>query len=529
MGANAADTAGPSAGRREWIGLVVLALPTLLLSLDFSVIYLAVPDLSVDLGADSTQQLWIADIYGFMMAGFLVTMGTVGDRIGRRKLLLIGAVLFGVASILAAFSTSAGMLIAARALMGVSGATLMPSTLALISTMFKNPRQMGVAIAAWMACFMGGMALGPVVGGVLLDSFWWGSVFLLGVPVMVVLLAVGPVLLPESRDPDPGKLDLVSVALSLLAVLPFVYGLKELLKAGFDGLPVVSLVLGAVFAVAFVSRQRKLADPLMDLSLFRDRAFSTALLVGSMIPALQGGTYFLIAQHLQDVEGLSPISAGLWLAPSSAIMIGTILVAPVLARRVRPAYLFCVGLLTAAAGFVVLTRIDGPGQLLELWIGYAIMALGVGLPAGLGTALVLGAAPQEKAGSASAVSEAGNDLGVAMGVAVLGSVCTLVYRGEFAGQVPGGLPPSATAAADNLAAAVPVAGQLPSPQGPELLAAARAAFTTGLNTVAIICSALFVALAVLSAVALRHVPATGTEATDTEPADTAAEQSSRQQ
>src|SRR5215210_4139161 len=222
------------AGRREWVGLVVLALPTLLLSLDLSVLYLALPNLSADLGASATQQLWIIDIYSFMLAGFLVTMGTLGDRIGRRRLLLIGAAAFGAASMLAAYSASAGMLIAARAILGVAGATLMPSTMALIRNMFENPRQMGLALGVWFSCFMGGMALGPLVGGILLERFWWGSAFLLGIPFMALLLAVGPVLLPEYRDESAGRLDLRSVALSLAAILPAIYGLKELARHGWD-------------------------------------------------------------------------------------------------------------------------------------------------------------------------------------------------------------------------------------------------------------------------------------------------------
>jgi len=205
-------TRATRATRREWLGLAVLALPTLLLSLDISVLYLALPQLSIDLGADSTQQLWILDIYSFMLAGFLVTMGTLGDRIGRRRLLLIGAVAFGVTSVLAAYATSPEMLIATRALLGISGATLMPSTMALIRNMFRDPKQMAAAIGIWFACFMGGMTLGPLVGGALLSTFWWGSAFLLGVPFMALLLVTGPVLLPEYRDGTAGRLDLASVA-----------------------------------------------------------------------------------------------------------------------------------------------------------------------------------------------------------------------------------------------------------------------------------------------------------------------------
>src|SRR5262245_6477433 len=246
------------AGRREWIGLAVLALPTLLLSLDMSVLHMAVPHMAADLRPSSTELLWIIDIYGFMIAGFLVTMGTLGDRIGRRKLLMVGGAAFGLGSIAAAFATSPAMLIGARAVLGVAGATLMPSTLALISNMFRDPRQRGTAIAIWMSCFMGGMVVGPVVGGLLLSVAWWGSVFLLGVPVMVLLLIAAPKLLPEYRDEHAGRLDLASVALSLGAILPVVFALKEIAKDGLSLTTVAVLLAGLCVGTAFVRRQRRL-------------------------------------------------------------------------------------------------------------------------------------------------------------------------------------------------------------------------------------------------------------------------------
>ncbi len=269
----------PRAGVREWIGLTVLAFPTLLLALDLSVLYLALPHLSADLGATSTQQLWITDIYGFMVAGFLVTMGTLGDRIGRRKLLLIGGAMFGIVSVLAAYSVSAEMLIAARAMMGIAGATLAPSTLALISNMFLDAKQRGLAIAVWVSCFMGGAAIGPVVGGLMLEWFWWGSVFLLGLPVMGLLLITAPFLLPEYKDTNVGRLDLASVILSLSAILPIIFALKELAKNGVEAMSFIILAVGLFFGVVFVRRQRTLASPLLDLRLFGNRTFSAALII----------------------------------------------------------------------------------------------------------------------------------------------------------------------------------------------------------------------------------------------------------
>jgi MFS transporter, DHA2 family, multidrug resistance protein len=225
-------TAPAQATRREWAGLAVLALPTLLVSVDTFVLLLALPQISEHLHPSSTQLLWISDIYSFLLAGFLVTMGTLGDRIGRRRLLLIGAAAFGLASVLAAYAPNPALLIAARALLGLAGATLSPSTLALIANMFRDPRQRAVAIGVWMACFMSGAAIGPIVGGVLLERFWWGSVFLLAVPVMALLLTAGPLLLPEYRAGGAGGVDLVSVALSLAGILPVVYGITGLARAG---------------------------------------------------------------------------------------------------------------------------------------------------------------------------------------------------------------------------------------------------------------------------------------------------------
>ena len=223
---------GP-AGRKEWTGLAVLALPLLLVSMDVSVLYFAVPFISRDLAPTATQQLWIFDIYGFVLAGLLLTMGSLGDRIGRRKLLLIGAVGFSLASLLAAYSQSAEMLIAARALLGVAGATLMPSTLGLIRNMFHDAKQRSTAIAIWTAVMTSGIAVGPVLSGILLEHFWWGSVFLINIPAMLLLLALGPVLLPEYRRPGSARFDLVSSGLSLATVLPVIYGIKEWAARGF--------------------------------------------------------------------------------------------------------------------------------------------------------------------------------------------------------------------------------------------------------------------------------------------------------
>ncbi|WP_158883404.1 MFS transporter [Amycolatopsis anabasis] len=519
------DTTGPNesaapAGGREWLGLAVLALPTLLLSLDMSVMYLALPHISTDLATTSTETLWVMDIYGFMIAGFLITMGTLGDRIGRRKLLLIGAAAFGVASVLAAYSVSAEMLIATRALLGIAGATLMPSTLALISNMFADPKQRGLAVGVWMSCFMVGWALGPVVGGAMLELFWWGAVFLLGVPVMLVLLAAGPLLLPEYRDPEGGRLDLTSVSLSLAAILPIIYGLKELAKAGPDAVNVIAIVAGLAFGVVFVLRQRKLASPLLDLRLFSNRTVRSALAISLLATVTMGGTTLLVNMYLQEVAGLSPLQAGLWIVPSALCAIAGNMVAPVLTRRIRPAYVVAGSLVLSAVGLVLLMRAESVGGLAMVVAGYTI-AFGAISPTGaVNTDLVVGSAPPEKAGSAASLSETTGEFGISLGVAILGSIGLAVYRGQVHDTVPSGVPADvADATRETITGATAAADRLPDPVGNALIDPAREAFTSGLNVVTGISAAAVIAFALLSLVTLRHVRPSGARAEQGDAAD----------
>jgi len=503
------------AGRREWVALAVLALPTLLVSIDVFVLLLALPHLTADLGASSIEQLWITDIYGFLLAGFLITMGNLGDRIGRRKLLLIGAAAFGAASVAAAYSTSPAMLIAARAVLGVAGAILAPSTISLIRTMFRDPKQMGLAIGLWGMCFSAGAVIGPVVGGAMLSHFWWGSVFLLGVPAMVLLLIVGPVLLPEFRDPNAGKLDLTSVGMSLAAIIPAIYGLKELAKNGWQPLPVAGLLVGAAFAVLFVRRQRRLAHPLLDLRLFANRSFSTAL--GGMMACtlLMGAIMLFITQDLQLVEGLSPFAAGLWMMPAVAANTVSFVVSPLLARRFRPAYLIGAGLTISVAGLLVLTRTDTTSGPTTIAAGFALIDLGAGPLVTLSIGLIMGAAPREKAGAAAALNETSGQFGFAFGLAALGSIGAAVYDSRF--TPPAGVPAhAAEAARESLADAVTAAHGLPTGQAGALLAPAREAFVSGVHLVAALSAALLAAVAVLIVRLLRDVPPTGAPAPEVE-------------
>jgi DHA2 family multidrug resistance protein-like MFS transporter len=490
----------PRARRREWIGLAVLALPCLLYSMDLTVLNLAVPAISADLRPTSAQLLWIVDVYGFVLAGSLVTMGTLGDRIGRRRLLLIGAAAFGLASVCAAFSRTAEMLIVTRALLGVAGATLAPSTLSLIRNMFLDPRQRTTAIGVWVTSLSAGGAIGPLVGGLLLERFWWGSAFLVGVPVMVLLLVLGPVLLPEFREPRPGRLDLPSAGLSLVAVLAVIYGLKQAAQDGLGWLPALAIAAGLAVGVAFLHRQRTLRDPLIDLRLFRVPAFNAALATNTFALFAAFGAFLFTAQYLQLVLGLSPLQAGLWTLPESGgFIVGSIL-APMLARQVRPAVVMSAGLVLAAGGFGLLTQVGAGSGLAVLVTGSVVLSLGIAPVVTLATDLIVGSVPAEQAGAAAAMSETATELGGALGIAVLGSIGAAVYRFGMANVVMNGVPPEAAAAArGTLGAASAAAGWLPDALGIELLGAARDAFVQGFSLAAAISAVVVLVVAVVAA------------------------------
>ncbi|OZM77763.1 MFS transporter [Pseudonocardia sp. MH-G8] len=500
------------AGRREWTGLAVLALPALLASMDLSVLFMAAPWLAADLAPTGPQLLWIMDAYGFLMAGLLLTMGALGDRIGRRRLLLIGAAAFGAASVLAAYAPSAEMLVLARALLGIGGATLAPSTLALLRGMFADDAQRRAAIGIWTAAFTSGFALGPIVGGLLLERFWWGALFLINVPVMVLLLVLGPLLLPESRNPQPARFDPVSALLSMAAVLPVVYGVKELVHAGavsWSGL--LALVSGLAFGAVFVLRQARMADPLIDVTLFRNSAFGAAF--GGYVVMVVGssGMGFLAVQYLQVVLGIRPFTAALWQLPAIAGTVLGIGLVTALARSVRPALLAGAGLLAAAIGFLLVSQVGVDSAPAAVMAGYTVVTLGTGMVAPLAIDLIVGTAPPHRAGSVAGLGEAGAEFGGALGITVLGSIAAAVYTGQTRAALPVGLPPAAAdAAAETLGGAVAVAEQLPDTPAAALLAVAERAFTAGFTTAAAAGAALLaVAAAVVTARLwdVRPVPA----------------------
>jgi DHA2 family multidrug resistance protein-like MFS transporter len=469
------------ATRREWIGLAVIALPCLLYAMDLTVLTLAVPSLTEDLRPSATELLWIVDIYGFLVAGCLITMGTLGDRIGRRRLLLIGAAAFGAASVLAAFAASPGMLIASRAVLGVAGATLAPSTLSLIRGMFEDPHQRTFAIGIWIASFSAGAAIGPLVGGLLLEQFWWGSVFLLAVPVMAGLLVIGPRLLPEYRDPSPGRLDLVSVALSLAAVLGVIYGIKSTATGGAAAVPIAVTAAGLALGVAFVARQRRLAGPMIDLALFSKPSFSAALGANLLGFAVVFGLDVFIAQYLQLVLGYSPLAAGLWSMPAAiAFVIGSQLTPP-LSARVRPALLMLGGLALALAGAAMIARAQATSGPAVVVAGVVILSLGFAPLFTLAADIAVGSAPPERAGAAAGISETSSELGGALGLALLGTIGTAVYRA--------GAPGSETLADVTRA---------------DLVAPAREAFTHALQVTAGVSAAIIAGAALLVGTLVRR-------------------------
>nr|WP_298133387.1 MFS transporter [uncultured Pseudoxanthomonas sp.] len=492
------------ATRREWIGLAIIALPCMVYAMDLTVLNLALPAISAELDPTASQLLWIVDVYGFLVAGFLITMGTLGDRIGRRKLLLIGAAAFAVASVLAAFSRSAEMLIAMRALLGVAGATLAPSTMSLIRNMFHDEHERQFAIGVWIAAFSVGGAIGPLVGGLLLQWWWWGAAFLAAVPVMVLLLVLGPKLLPEYRDPDAGRLDPASMAQSLFAVLAVVYGLKRIAEYGIDPRGIAVFVSGIALGVLFVRRQKHLAYPFLDVTLFRRPAFSAAIVAYALAGLSMMGVYIFMTQYLQLVLGLTPLQAGLATVPWSLCFTVGSLLAPRLARHWGARQVMVRGLLLAAVGFAITALVVPPYGLWILIAGMLAMSLGMAPVFTVGNELIITTAPPERAGAASALAETSAELSGALGIALLGSAGMLAYRLWLDPALPTALPDAdATRALSTLGGAVTVAGELGGAAGARVVDTARTAFADAMRAIAVFGMAMMLLAAWMAARLMR--------------------------
>ncbi|KQS97298.1 MFS transporter [Cellulomonas sp. Leaf395] len=494
------------AGAREWTGLAVLALPCLVVSMGSNVLHLALPGISGALGTTNEQLLWIVDGYVFLLAGSLMTMGALADRIGRRRLLLIGGGAYGALSLVAALSTTPEMLIVVRMLLGVAGATLMPSTLSLIRSMFTDQGQRTTALGVWTASFALGGVIGPLVGGVLLGAFWWGSVFFLAPPVMLLLVVLGPRLLPEFRGDDSHALDVRSFALSLVSVLLLVYGITRLAESGPGPQPLAALVVGSAVGARFLSRQRR--RPTFGLDLFRCRAFTLPVVTNAVAFFVLYGMQFLLAQYLQLVLGLSPLEAGLWTIPSALGYLVGSAIAPHVAHRLSPGSALGAGLLVSAVGFGLLVPVPSGGGLTLYVVASVILSVGLAPVYVVATGLAVSAAPEQRAGIASALLETCTNLGGALGIAVLGSVAGIVFRAEMRRSPLPGVPTGdRSPARGTIAGAVDVARDLPASTAGPLLDAAGAAFGNAFQVTQELGAGLLVTSAISVVVLLRRISA----------------------
>ncbi len=483
-------TTGRRATARDWIGLAILMVPVLLVSIDNTVLSFALPAISIDLTPTATTLLWITDIYPLVLAGLLVAMGSLGDRIGRRRILLVGAVGFAAVSAAASFAPSAEWLVAARAGLGFFGSMLMPATLSLIRTMFTQAQQRTLAVAIWAAGFSVGMTLGPVVGGLLLQNFSWRAVFFMAVPLLLPLIAA-PWLLPESKTPTPGRVDLVSVGLSLATLLPFVFGIKEVAHDGPNALAVGSLLLGLVAGFAFVRRQLRSVSPLLDMRLFTVKPFTVAIVANLLSFFSVVGFTFFEAQQLQLVLGYEPFTAGLLLIPAAVAAIVAGLGAVALVKRVPKRHAMTAGLLIAALAYAVLIVAPEPIGVIALVVGSVVLSLGLGLAETVANDVIVASVPADRAGAAAGVSETAYELGTVLGFAVLGTIITSVYRNHV--ELPAGLTPEQHEhAGETLGGAVRVAESLSDGDATALLRSAATAFDHGVGIAAIIAMSVMV-------------------------------------
>jgi DHA2 family multidrug resistance protein-like MFS transporter len=473
---NAPDASNSKATRREWVGLAVLALPCVIYAMDLTVLNLAIPALTAELKPSAAQLLWIVDIYGFLAAGSLLIMGSLGDRIGRRKLLMIGSAAFGLVSFFAAFSKSAQMLILARAALGIAGATMAPSTLSLISNMFRDEQQKTFAVSVWVSSFSFGGAIGPVVGGAVITHFRWGAVFFAPIPIMALLLIVGPRLLPEHRSAQAGRIDLMSAVLTLVTVLPFIYAIKRVAEGGNVQLAALAGCIGALGGIVFVRRQLTLADPLLDLRLFKRGALRAALAINALDFLVGFGILLLVAQYLQLVLGLTPLEAGLWGVPPGLGFVGGSLLTSPLLKVLRPAFALGVGLTLAAAGLLLMAQAVEVHSLILITVGNTVFALGSAPGTAIVADFIVSSAPGEQSGAASALSETAIEFGGALGIASLGSLTTFLYRHALVTTMPVGIAgPHADTALRGIGAATSLA--LTEDGGSGLLSAAMTAYT----------------------------------------------------
>ncbi|GAA3383869.1 MFS transporter [Cryptosporangium minutisporangium] len=475
------------ADRRAWFGLLIVLGPVLLVAMDGSVLYLAMPRVTSTLNPSADQALWILDVYGFVVGSLLIAFGNLGDRYGRLRLLLIGVVVFGIGSAGAAFAPSPEALIGFRALMGLGGATLLPSGLAVLSELFPDARQRAQAIGIFAATFAAGFAVAPIVGGLLLSQFWWGSVFLINLPVVAAVLVFAPVVLREVRTTRAGTVDVLSVVLSAGGLLLAVYALKD---AAAHGLSVASLAAGLAGVVVlwwFVRRQHTLEHPLVDFSLFRERVFAVAIVTGALSLVAWAAAAYLTGIYLQSVLDLPVLTAALLALPGAAVLTASCVVTPAVVQRIgkRAALVTCHFAMAAGLSLLLFTRVTGG---VGWFIASTVVAgVGYGLSFSLVAETAVAAVPPSRAGSAAALAETSNEIGNALGIALLGSLAAVVFRL---------LGPEVAATLDATLHTPAVSGAAAEQ--------AREAFLTGMH-VAVAAAAL--ACAVLGGLAARWIPA----------------------
>ncbi|WP_210495426.1 MFS transporter [Patulibacter sp. SYSU D01012] len=487
----------------RWRVLAVLSAALLLVVVDVTVLHVAAPAIAEDLRPSSTALLWTIDVYPLVVAPLLVAAGTVGDRWGRRRTLIVGLVWFTVASALAAFAWSPGVLIAARALQGVGGALIMPSTMSIIRAVFPDRQERVRAIGIWSAVLSGGGVAGPLVGGFLVEHLWWGAVFLINVPILLLVLPFALRVLPESRHSDPPPWDARSVVLVGAGVLLLAFGIKHGARHGVDAPTVASAVVAVAALVAFGRRQLRAARPLLDLRLFAEPVFAVAAASVLLVMFAFVGLELFFSQYLQLVLGLGPLEASVRLLPLiGASVVGSLAGAPVLrrlgARAVMPA-----GLAIAAVALVPLLWVGTADRYLLLAVPFVVLGLALQVALLAANDTILSAVSADDAGQAAAIEETGYELGGGIGVAVLGAIGTGIYTGAL-GTVRGVSAADLDAAGGSITEAVSVAERLPAAVAEPLLAAARDAFVVGFHGVTVAAIALVALAAVLAAAVLRR-------------------------
>jgi EmrB/QacA subfamily drug resistance transporter len=479
---------------RRWLALLVLCLSLVVIGMDNTILNVALPTLARDLRATASELQWMVDSYVLVFAGLLLTMGALGDRFGRKLALNVGLLVFVGGSVFSAFAGSAGVLIASRAAMGIGGALIMPSTLSIITNVFPT-RERGRAIGIWAGVAGLGIVLGPVIGGWLLEHFWWGSVFLVNVPVVAVAILAGWALVPESKDPHATPLDPVGAGLSIAALVTMVYGIIEAPERGWtDGLILGSFAVAAVLAALFIWWERRVEHPMLRIEFFRNPRFSAASAAITMVFFALFGTVFLLTQHLQFVLGYSPLEAGFRVLPVATLIVAAPLSARIV-ERIGTKVVVAAGLLTVAISLTILSTTDVASGYGLVAAAIATLGFGMGLTMAPATESIMGSLPLAKAGVGSAMNDTTRMVGGALGVAVLGSVLASSYGSAIEPALRGLPPQVAEVAGDSIGAVSTIAPRL-GDAGDVLLAAGRAAFIEGM-TDAVLVGAAVAALGVI--------------------------------